>query len=229
MKNFLLCFVFSFCIISCSTDTDLSESQITAGLKNGNNNSVSPQNKSNPFDSVGKQYYDAITLYRQQNQFPNSISEITAELRFASKAFNSSGLTSRNVIPFTDEIVESIMADPDNSLIAIVQGSTLSVEAKSAVIDFLQGLILQREQEFNLIYNYVVSYESSIIADTTLGTDEKDTILTVASISRYSLYSEAERKDRDWETSVGSRPLMPFFSHNEAGIIFTIAILDKII
>lgn len=229
MKNFLLCLVLSFSFIACSTDTGLSESQNNASLKNGNNNLVSPQNKTNPFDSVGKQYYDALMLYRQKNQFPNSISEITAEIKFASKDFRGPSLTGRNVIPFTDEIVESIMADPDNSMIAIVQGSTLSAGAKATVVDFLQGLILQRDEEFNLLYNYVVSYESSIIANTTLTTDEKDTILTIASISRYSLYSEAERKDRDWETSVGSRKIQPFFSPNEAGIISTIAILDKMI
>lgn len=229
MKIFLLCFVLSFSFISCSTDTELSESQKTASLKNGNHNSVSPQNRANPFDSVGKQYYEALTLYRQQHQFPNSISEITAQIKFASKEITGSSLTGRNVIPFTDEIVESIMDDPDNSMIAIVQGSTLSAGAKTTVVDFLQGLILQRDEEFNLLYNYVVSYESSILANTTLTTDEKDTILTIASISRYSLYSEAERKDRDWETSVGSRKLMPFFSPNEAGIISTIAVLDKII
>ena len=121
------------------------------------------------------------------------------------------------------------MSDPDNSLITIVQGSTLSTDEKATLINFLQGLILQRDEEFDLIYNYVVSYETSIIANTTLSTDAKDTILTVASISRYSLYSEAERKDRDWETSVGSRPILPFFSHNDAAIISTIAILNKII
>lgn len=229
MKNFLLCLVLSFSFIACSTDTDLSESQNTASLKNANNNLVAPQNKANPFDSVGKQYYDALMLYRQKNQFPNSISEITAQIKFVTKEITGTSLTARNVIPFTDEIVESIMADPDNSMIAIVQGSTLSVGAKATVVDFLQGLMLQRDEEFSLIYNYVVSFESTIIANTTLTTDDKDTILTIASISRYSLYSEAERKDRDWETSVGSRKIQPFFSHNEAAIISTIAILDKMI
>ena len=153
MKNFLLCFVLSFSFIACSTDTNLSESQNTASLKSGNNNLVSPQNKTNPFDSAGKQYYDALTLYRQKNQFPNSITEITAEIKFASKDFRGPSLTGRNVIPFTDENVESIMSDPDNSMIAIVQGSTLSVGAKATVVDFLQGLILQRDEEFNLLYN----------------------------------------------------------------------------
>lgn len=229
MKNLLLYFVLSFCIISCSNDADLNESQKTVSLENESTNSISPRNKANPFDSVGKQYYDALTLYHENNRFPNSISEITAQIKFASKELRGSTLTGRNIIPFTDEIVESIMADPDSSLIAIVQGSTLSTEAKAIIIDFLQGLILQREQEFTVIYNYVVCYESTIITNTTLSTDEKDTILTVSSISRYSLYSEAERKDRDWETSVGSRPAVPFFSHNEAGIISAIAILDKII
>ncbi len=229
MKNLLLYFVLSFCIISCSTDADFKDAPKNSSLETEFIDSVSPQNKANPFDSVGKQYYDAITLYRQKSPFPNSISEITAQIEFASTKLNSSTLTRRNVILFTDEIVESIMADPDNSLITIVQGSTLSNEAKALIIDFLQGLILQREQEFTVIYNYVVSYESTIIANTTLNTDEKDTILTVASISRYSLYSEAERKDRDWETSVGSRQVLPFFSHNEVGLISAIAILDKII
>lgn len=229
MKNFLLCIVFSFFLISCSVDSDLEKSEIATNASTETTNFNIPKNKANSFDSAGMKYYNALNTYLQNNQRPNSIKEIADQIKFTSKYYSASQLTDRNAIFFTDEIVEAIMADPDNIMIAIVNGSTLSAQAKTTLINFLQNLILHREEQFTIIYGYIVSYESTIIPNTTFSEDEKETILTVASISRYSLYSEAERKDRDWETSVGSKSVKPFFAKNEAATISIIALLGKII
>lgn len=230
MKNLLICSILLCFLISCSADSDLKKSEINNSTSVKSKTSLlSPENKANLFDSKGKEYYDALTFYQEQNQFPNSITEITDQIRFVSSQFGKGGVTSKSVISFNDTIVESIMSDPDNSMIQIVQGSLLGLAAKASLINFLQGLIAQRQLEFGITCNYIVAYEDTILESNSMIEDDKETILTITSISRYSLYSESERKDRDWEKSAGNKMIQPFFSNNETSIISVIALLDKLI
>lgn len=214
---------------SCSTDSDFNSSELKGTVIKSYGNLSLAENKSNPFDYKGKQYFDALALYQEENHLPHSISEISNQIRFIASQIGKRPITGKNSIIFNDEIVQAIMADPDNSMIIIVQNSTLSSVAKTSLMNFLQGLITQRLLEFSITYNYIVDYEDTILACSTWTQDDRDTILTVASISRYSLYSESERKDRDWESSAGNKPGKAFFSTNEASIISIIALLDKII
>nr|WP_315155761.1 hypothetical protein [uncultured Flavobacterium sp.] len=230
MKNFLSCIVFLFLLNSCSTDSDVptaSDSAVIDGKLN--NGSVIPENLANHMDYVGKNYDVVLTQYSQQKDFPNSIQEMRDQIRFITKKDGVLKQTGKSAIVFTDEIVEAIMNDPDNNMIEIVDNSSLCTAVKTSLITFLQSLIIQRTQEFTVSYAFIVSYENTIIADTAISTEEKDTLLTVASISRYSLYSESARRDRDWETSVASKHAKPFFAKNETAIIMIIALLHGII
>jgi hypothetical protein len=230
MKNYLLCSVLLCLLFSCSTDSDLNVSDIeNAAAAKSVEALVLPENKSNPFDYRGKQYHEILTNYWKQNHFPNSIKDATEQIRFILSQFENDHFTNKSVIVFNDSIVESIMSDPDNNMIQIVQSSDLDSAAQTSIINFLQDLIYQRDQTFTVAYDYIISYEDTIIASNTLDDDEKETMLTMTSISRYSLYSEAERKDRDWDTSAGNKMVKPFFSGNETSIISIIAVLDKII
>lgn len=228
MKTLLTCSILLVFLISCSTDSDLQLPQYN-NKEALSRDILLPENTANPMDYKGKLYYDALSLYYKQNEFPNSIEELNKQISFIGLRFEKNDKTSKGVIPFTDDIVESIMADPDQSLIAIIETSTLSAGAKSSLISFLQGLISQRQLEFSVSYDYIVAYENTIIQDSTWSQDDRDTMLTVTSISRYSLYSELERKDRDWESSAGNKFAKPFFASNEVAVISIIALLGKII
>ncbi|HEU4791360.1 MAG TPA: hypothetical protein VFS71_16855, partial [Flavobacterium sp.] len=193
------------------------------------NISKAPENMANPLDLKGKTFYEALELYHLKNRFPNSIDEITSQIKFVSAKMGSKTITSKSIIVFNDDIVQSIMSDPDNMMVSIVQSSSLGSAAKTDLIVFLQNLISRRQLEFDVNYNFIVSYENTVILNQTFSADDKDTILTVTSISRYSLYSESERKDRDWETSVGSKMAKPFFKSNQVSIISIIALLHQLI
>jgi hypothetical protein len=101
--------------------------------------------------------------------------------------------------------------------------------AKNNLITFLQNLIIKRQQEFSITNNYITGYESGVLTDSVFTSQEVETILTVASISRYSLYSEVERKDKDWDILVGSKPAKSLFKNNERSIVIIIALIDKIL
>lgn len=183
------------------------------------------ENNDNPYDKKGKEIYEKLNAFYEKNKIPNSYSKLAEQINFISGRPIAKSCKSSRLIEFTDEMVESIMADPDNNMIFIIQGSAMGAYAKASLINFLQNLIIQRQQEFSITYNYIADYESTILADSILDLDETETILTVASISRYSLYSAEERKDRDWETSVGSRPAKIPFTAKESALASIIAVL----
>lgn len=156
-------------------------------------------------------------------------SDLTKQIVFMSEKLDRKDGATKRLITFNDEIVESIMHDPDNCMIAIVENSVLSTHAKNSLIDFLQNLIIKRQETFTISYNFITGYESTVLSDEVLTSDEEETVLTVASISRYSLYSAEERRDRDWELLIGSKPAKPFFEKNEDAVITIIALLNHLI
>lgn len=230
MKNLLLCSFLVCFFCSCSTDSEFNQS---APLSNTGPRSYSglvfPSNISNPVDYKGTRYYDLLASYNKVNQIPNSSIELSAQIKFISNKMGYGRNFYKNIIPFNNAIVDSIMADPDNMLIVIVDNSLMGSTAKSSLISFLQGLLSKRDLEFAITHDYVISYEDDIIDNSNLSEDDRDTILTVTSISRYSLYSAAERKDRDWESSAGNRGAKRVLSNNDIALISIIALLKDIL
>jgi hypothetical protein len=230
MKTFLLCCITSVLFISCSADSDFENSEIASDSpQNYDINSQTINGDRNPFDFQGKKVYELLKIYYENNQAPNSVSELAKQISFVSESLKKKNLITSRLIPFTDEMVESIMSDPDNSMILIVQNSTLQTYVKNNLINFLQNLIDKRQDEFVITNNYILGYEADVLNDSVLTSEETETILTVASISRYSLYSEEERKDKDWDILIGSKHAKPFFSKNEASIVQVIALLEKLL
>ncbi|OIV40343.1 hypothetical protein [Flavobacterium johnsoniae] len=230
MKTTLLCIITAVFFNSCSTEEDfetLAEQTNTVHLSALKN--YFPANSSNPFDLKGKKIYDALNDYYENNKTVNSTAELADQIRCISEKFNEKGSWSSRLIPFTDEMVESIMADPDNSMITIVENSSLQTYAKTSLITFLQNFIIKRQQQFNITYSYIAGYESNVLDDAVFTTEERETVLTVTSISRYSLYSEEERKDKDWDILIGNKPVKRFFKSGEAALISVIALLEGLI
>lgn len=230
MKTFLLCIAASFFIASCSTNPMAESASVI--LQEDQSQIVDdnlPGNLSNPFDGKGKNFFEEMNKFYQDNKMPKTNSEVGNQIRFISERFGPRQSNTGRLIPFTDEMVESLMADPDNIMIQIVQNSSLQSYAKGNLITFLQSLISKRQEEFSITYNYITNYEADVLLDTVLTSEETETILTVASISRYSLYSAEERKDKDWDILVGSKPAKALFTDKDISIALIIAMLNNIL
>lgn len=229
MKNLFVCSNLLFLLISCSTDSDTAvfdKNKISTTVLS---DTIIPENQANPFDYKGKQYYDALSKFQELNKIPNSINDVTEQIKFITAQFENVNIGNANIIPVTDEVVESIMDDPENRMIKIVQNSKLGSAAKISLIAFLQDLISKRELEFTVTYDFIVNYEDIVISNSTWSQGDREAVLTVTSISRHLLYSEFDRKDRDWEKSAGNKTVKPFFSHYETSIITIIALLETLI
>ena len=230
MKNFLLCIVLSFLVISCSTESDFNHSvtphSIAVALQS---KSQIPLNNANPFDTAGKKYFDLLNIYLKNNKVPNSIKGVTEQIQFLSKNYGSASFTSRSTVAFTPEQVTLIMNDPINQLRIILESSSLSTKVKYYLINFVHALIEKQGLKYPELYHYIISYESGIIESNLLNEGEKETILTVSSISRYALYVDSKHKDRDWETSVGNKSVLPIFDSYHGTIITVIASLRELL
>ncbi|WP_343617350.1 hypothetical protein [Flavobacterium sp.] len=230
MKNLLITYALLCFLTSCSEDLDSNQTQLNdVSSEKSTSSTITPENKLNPFDKKGLLYYNALQDYQAVNPVPNSIGEITNQIKYLSCQIEKRSNTRKGVITFNDSIVEAIMSDPDSHMINIVQNSALSTNAKSTLISFLQGLINHRHLDFAVSYGYIVDYEETIIDDNPFDDDETETILTITSISRYSLYSESERKDKDWDLSAGNKPAKKFFAANESSIITVLALLNSML
>ncbi|SHH92993.1 hypothetical protein SAMN05444671_4340 [Flavobacterium sp. CF108] len=226
MKKLSLCNVFFCMLVSCSTESDIELSDNPSNnTSTSKKSSILSGNQSNPFDGDGKKYDDALLSYLQNNEAPDTIEELTAQIQFISEEYT----TSNNNLTITPEHVSLIMNDPINKLLGTIENSSLGMQAKAEVVGFIENLIDLQEEEYEQIYNYIISYETQVIANTELSTEEKQSILIISSISTYALEGESKRKDKDWETSVGNREPKPFFDYNQTPLISLIALLDAII
>ena len=230
MKTNLVLLMTALMFISCSSDSDSEAAVQRSASGEGSIAGIDyPANSANSFDFKGKKIYEALAAYSQKKQHPNSVSELAQQIGFISEKLDLKAAPTARIIPFTDEMVQSILEDPDQSMILIIQNSALQSGAKTSLIDFLQQLISERRQEFSFSYNYITGYESDVINNPTFTAEEKETMLTAASIARYSLYSEKERKDKDWDILVGGKPAKPFFEMNQVPLVSLIALLDRLV
>jgi len=98
-----------------------------------------------------------------------------------------------------------VQTAPVSALFVIVEESILGSDLQENVKDYILNLYALKEQDYEIVDNFILQYEIGKRADQTLAVDEKNTILSISSISEATIYGEKKRKDRDWETSTTSR------------------------
>ena len=94
---------------------------------------------------------------------------------------------------------------PLAALFIIVNESLLGISLKENVRNYIVSLSGLKGQDYGIVDDYIIQYEIGKRTDQSLTADEKNTILTISSVSEAVLYSEKTRKDRDWETSTTSK------------------------
>ncbi|WP_426092868.1 hypothetical protein [Flavobacterium sp. DSR3-2] len=230
MKNYLLCAILSFATISCSTESDVDPSLTSdSNLSKLYIKSQVPHNNANPFEGRGKEYFDLLTIYLDNNKVPNSATEMTEQIQFMFQNYKTKQYASRSTASLTSKQVAMVLSAPEKQLIAILESCSLRLEVRKELIHFVQALLAQQDSEYLEQYNYIVSYETKILENTTMSEDEKETILSVASVSRYALYADSKHRDRDWEISIGNRKAQPTFLSYQATIISVILLSKKLL
>lgn len=190
----LMCYSISLILHSCSTDTELSIEKIPTSFEkaklNATNNSKSrveiPANSANPFDDAGQ------VLYNQKSY--NIIQSLKKGSVIRSvKSSDTNSLSSGKVSPILSDSLSEIIANWD-----------ATVEAKLSFSRFINSLLFlsKTEEHYEVLYDFIVAYEASILINKTFTENDKEVILTNSSVVRYETYEESitppKNKDPDW-------------------------------
>ncbi|MFH7018600.1 hypothetical protein [Flavobacterium sp. FlaQc-47] len=192
MKNFILSITFPIVLFSCSTDELSTPEKTLIPQIDQNNDTLYQMPSSNPFDKLGVVFCNKRKLFNEFDVNLSSEKDIKDEIK----------LLFKNSRP--DQIT-GLAPDPLKKLLKVIENSSLSVRGKSDLKNYIIYLSNIQGERYDMVYSFIVSYVAAILNASDLNTMEKKVILKVCSISKYSLYYEASRRDRDWETAVTNR------------------------
>lgn len=165
---------------------------------------VNPENTANPYDVAGRIHNAILDAYLTGNHTCGTIAQISQQVDSIS-ALNSE-LLSLETSPATiyGEIQE-IIDDPQTALEQAITNAPMTSSAKNSLSGFMASMLLWQDNEYSVIHESIISFEAAVLSNAQFSNEEKRIILTTSSITRYSIYYAKERKDKDWETSVGNR------------------------
>lgn len=196
--------LFLFLLAGCSPEELSMNASDDAGNHYKKSGSQEPLNPANSSDHAGVVYGELLDAYYLQPTAEHSLQQ-TIEQGEA-LAFNNPGflLLSGHVpyIPLEAQDVEPyLLADPESL------EDFLSAAYSDNAIAYLSDIAinLQNLKDSNApyqdVYSFLVATESAISSDHQLTGQERDALLTTASIIRTALHYDTKRKrrDRDWE------------------------------
>ncbi|KQO24943.1 hypothetical protein ASF10_07160 [Flavobacterium sp. Leaf82] len=214
MKNISLrLIILPLLIVSCTTDTidniesidskiSSKESEKSARLVQN----MTPENPANIYDFAGKLHNDILDAYLSGNYQYNTIGQISQQIEtIAAQNNDLMLLTSGTNLSPNLIVIQEIINNPQSKLDQTILNSTMTIAAKDNLSNFMNDILLWENDSYEEIYQYIISFESAVIANQAFNSEDKRIILTTSSIARYSTYYALERKDKDWDTSTGHR------------------------
>lgn len=201
MKNAVLTIFVSVLFFGCSSE------EVIAINPNSDFNplSIVPANKANPYDAVGAHYGEALASYYESNPVALTLEDLASQVALVSQTTKASDLTKRTTITYSPEAVIQFVDDPEGGLHHYLDMGNLSPTAKAYLCSFYTYLVANQQGEYTALYHYIVDYEASISADSSLSEDESQLLLETTSVTRYALYVASSRIDRDWELSTANK------------------------
>jgi len=186
MKTYFFSAVFfSFLSMSCTTDEQLSEQDITEATSNNNNviyaKGGPASNQGNQYDVCGKLHYQVLESYESNYATSDNVIEHVEAIAENNPLFAPIS-TGYNGISYT-QLQAALTSSTDTN--ALVSGTTLSPAAKTVLNNFI--LVLQTENvTYTSLYNAIVAFENNVSNMTSLTVIDKKKIMIVISVSRYA-------------------------------------------
>ncbi|WP_199117783.1 hypothetical protein [Pedobacter sp. ASV28] len=168
-----------------------------------------PSNSDNPFDEIGRVHNQLFDTYFANTTHDKSVAGIATEVEMiasANHAFqNIHGAgTNRN----TMANLQSLVGNEITAVSDAISKSSISQYAKASLQDFCSKVITLNSSvdDFAPLYTLIKNYEVQTLQDNELTPVEKEKILTVTSITRYSTYKGKKKPkkntDSDWDMMI---------------------------
>lgn len=207
MKKIVLTFVLlASLLISCNSEAVAEEPPVLTE-PGGTQIDPMPANPANPYDAAGRIHMDIFNAYLMMNTANDTtITKISQSIKGLALANTdlmllNEGYTTTDV---SAEEMEQILQDPDTKLETVITASPLTLVAKAQLKNFIETVRLLENEEYDVIYKYILSFEFSVMENTHLNNFDKRVLLLTSSVIRHWSYNIRKREDKDWSKSTGN-------------------------
>lgn len=202
MKNFKMVLVMlPFLGLSCSEEMADQMEGTQAVNYDARGAATEAANPANPYDSAGRVYDEILEALEDYDLKGHLVAGIVHIVDSTVARHPEIG-PAHGPFPMSDGVNEiSALADGSISLGDVAEASTLRLEAKASILGLANSLQLMADDSYEYIIQAITSYEAGVLTSSAFDSSEKETMLTAASVVRYSARRK-KRKDKDWETSV---------------------------
>jgi len=173
---------------SCSSDNNYTSPHPEVERTESKSISASPYNENNPYDSIGIIHNIILSKVMDNANSSYTISDY----------YNSTKVQLDLYYPeqipkdfFTESDVLSILDDRDNYYSNVVNDLDLDNVVKeelSNILNIIKNFGEGNIDDYNYLKEEIISYENSIINNTTINSENKQYILSFSSIARHSSY-----------------------------------------
>ncbi|MCI9844545.1 hypothetical protein [Flavobacterium pectinovorum] len=223
-KNILCTIVYLLCIVSCTTDTVIQNSDAKSRKENSD---FVVQNGRNISDTQAKKYYEIINSYRNKDGFPETVEELTLQIK-AIEAIIQKQLVNDNVRA-VNTIVPDILKDPKGNLEQMIQKQNISFAVQESLLELTSLLLETSADKQTNFSNDISTYELEVIQNEILNEEDKKVVLSLVSISQLLVSKESGRKDRDWEKAMTNKKKQAFVQQREVSIVTFIVLINNLI
>ncbi|WP_369616124.1 hypothetical protein [Flavobacterium sp. CFS9] len=201
MKNIKLWLaILPFFTIACSQEP------LMANIENGQaamtmrENQADAENPDNPYDAAGSFYSKILDIIDTDSLELNSVEHAAVLIDSIADTYPElDGMANDAVLHQRLHQITPIISS-DAELDDVLLSSILGTEARTSLLQLSELVELHAEDTYQELYALLVSYEQGIQGNSALSNSDKQILLTISSVVRYS--TERKRKDKDWETSV---------------------------
>ncbi|MEO5777359.1 MAG: hypothetical protein ABIQ27_10655 [Flavobacterium sp.] len=211
MKKIYSCLLILTFFTSCNDDLNTHQEVNTNTIASRAINEVFPLNNDNPYDNVGQLHDDLFETYYASGNLPSDIYGIINRVESIANSNNTfismKGANYQTVAP---QRVQYILEHKNTCIADIISNSSMTTAAKVSLADFVNSLIQYFPTEFSgdVLSDFVVKYENTIIASPLFTTNDKRIMLITTSVARHSTYMARKKPkkntDPDWIIFVGN-------------------------
>ncbi len=198
--------IFPILLISCTTEEEYKEiDAISKNSKTSKFKTLGPKTTEDKILPVNEINSLLATFYDESNFDAQSI--VTVNQAIQSTGTVTAILVSGdiNVTNSSIDKIREVISQSKGIFELSVEDSSMSLAAKNSLQNFIENVMLFSNGNYDSMINSIGLYESTIQANTTYTTADKDLILNTSLIAKTLLFYERKRKDKDWETSVGNK------------------------
>ncbi len=199
--------VFPILMLSCTSEEELKE--IDSLSKTSSTSMTQRPNLGSTEDiiSIENEIDNLLSVFYDESNFDDaSIAAVNEAIQSTGNITVNLSSGSVNVTNSSINDVREVVSNSKGTVIDItIVNSLMSLPAKTSLENFIENVIQFNNGNYVSMINSIELYESAVAANNTYSSQDKVLMRNTTLIAKTSLFYEARRKDKDWETSVGNK------------------------